>query len=68
MRPDLFVITVGYGDCATGYIPTAQASQEGFDRRRRSIKTWMWVDPDRSEAAMRAALTQAMQQPVEPRE
>ncbi len=65
MRPDLFVITVGYGDCATGYIPTAEASQEGFDRRRRSIKTWMWVDPDRSEAAMRAALTEAMAPPAE---
>ncbi len=61
MRPDLFVIAAGYGDCAPGYVPTVVASEEGFDRRRRSAKTWMWADPDRSEAAMRATLAAAMQ-------
>src|SRR5262249_39695148 len=28
LRPDLFVVTVGYGECAPGYIPTEKAVQE----------------------------------------
>jgi hypothetical protein len=60
MRPDLFVVAVGYGDCAPGYGPTLKAAEEGFDRRRRSAKTWMWADPDLAEAPMRAAIAQAM--------
>lgn len=59
-RPELFVMAIGYGDCAPGYVPTVKATEEGFDRRRRSAKTWMWADPDRSEAAMRAAIVEAM--------
>ena len=61
MRPDLFVLAVGYGDCAPGYIPTRQAGADGFDRRRRSIKTWMWADPERSEEAMLAAIAETME-------
>jgi hypothetical protein len=61
MRPDLFVVAVGYGDSAPGYIPTRQATADGFDQRRRSIKTWMWADPERSEEAMLAAITEAME-------
>jgi len=60
MRPDLSVVSVGYGDSAPGYIPTQKASDKGFDRRRRSIKTWMWADPDRAESAMLPALAKAM--------
>lgn len=60
MRPDQFVLTLGYGDGAAGYIPTVAASREGFDRRKRSIKTWMWCDPWKSEAAVRAALRQCL--------
>jgi len=60
MRPDLFVMAVGYGDCAPGYVPTLIASEEGFDRRRRSAKTWMWADPKRSEAKMRTAIEAAL--------
>jgi hypothetical protein len=59
-RPDLFVVSVGYGDCAPGYVPTRKATEEGFDRRRRSAKTWMWADPDLAEASMRAAIAEAM--------
>jgi hypothetical protein len=66
MRPDLFVVAVGYGDSAPGYIPTKKASDEGFDLRRRSIKTWMWADPDRAESAMLPALAQAMDVQGEP--
>ena len=32
-RPDSFVVTMGYGECAPGYIPTEQA------RRRRTTAT-----------------------------
>ena len=60
LRPDLFVLAVGYGDCAPGYVPTLEASREGFDRRRRSTKTWMWADPDQGEHPMRAALAEAL--------
>jgi hypothetical protein len=31
MRPDSFVVTAGFGECAPGYIPTAQAANEGYD-------------------------------------
>ena len=61
MRPDLFVIAVGYGDCAPGYVPTREAVADGFDQRRRSIKTWMWGDPERSEEAMLPAIADAME-------
>jgi hypothetical protein len=30
MRPDSFVMTIGYGECAPGYIPTAQSAAEGY--------------------------------------
>jgi len=58
LRPDQFLLTLGYGDAAAGYIATVTAAREGFDRRKRSIKTWMWCDPWKSEAVLRAALRQ----------
>ena len=66
MRPDLFVVAVGYGDGAPGYVPTKKASDEGFDRRRRSIKTWMWADPDRAESALLPTLARVMEVEGEP--
>jgi hypothetical protein len=60
LRPNHFVVTLGYGDAAPGYIPTVSATREGFDRRKRSIKTWMWCDPWKSEAVLRAALEKAL--------
>ncbi|MBK9168682.1 MAG: hypothetical protein IPM24_14605 [Bryobacterales bacterium] len=60
MRPDLFVIALGYGDGAPGYVPTVTATEEGFDRRKRSIKTWMWCDPWKSEAVLRGAVEHAL--------
>jgi len=60
LRPDRFLLTLGYGNAAPGYIPTVTATREGFDRRKRSIKTWMWCDPWNSEAVVRAALQQCL--------
>jgi hypothetical protein len=37
MRPDSFVVTLGYGECWPGYIPTQAASADNF----RDV--WLWV-------------------------
>lgn len=39
MRPDSFVMSIGYGECWTGYIPTNMAFAEGFGHG------WRWVGP-----------------------
>ena len=41
MRPDAFVVVAGYGECATGYIPTDQAVAEGDT----NLHDWCWVAP-----------------------
>jgi hypothetical protein len=55
LRPDLFVVTLGYGECAPGYIPTEQAWAEGDT----NLRDWCWVAPG-SEPAMTAALREAL--------
>ncbi|MCA8997814.1 MAG: hypothetical protein KDA80_12535 [Planctomycetaceae bacterium] len=50
IRPDSFVVTVGYGECWPGYIPTKAAFADKFEDK------WLWVAPG-SEARMREALT-----------
>ena len=37
MLPDAFVISIGYGECWPGYIPTTQAYADNFDN------VWHWV-------------------------
>lgn len=39
LRPDSFVMAIGYGECWPGYVPTDQAFQEGFGHG------WRWVGP-----------------------
>ena len=51
MRPDTFVVTAGYGECATGYIPTDKHFQENDD----NLHDWCWVAPG-SERALTVAL------------
>jgi hypothetical protein len=41
MRPDSFVVVMGYGECAPGYIPTEQAVKE----RDGNLHDWNWVAP-----------------------
>ncbi len=54
-RPDSFVFTLGYGECATGYIPTDRHFEEGDS----NLSDWCWVAPG-SETAMTAAIETAL--------
>ena len=53
MRPDSFVLSIGYGECWPGYIPTAQAFKEGFTDK------WLWTAPG-AEAEIRRALGEVL--------
>jgi hypothetical protein len=55
MRPDSFVVVMGYGECAPGYIPTEKAVSEGDG----NLRDWCWVAPG-AEKAMTAALQTAL--------
>ena len=57
MRPDSFVLTPAYGECAPGYIPTAKTREEGFVREH----SYCWVAPG-EEQAMLAAMKKALAQ------
>jgi hypothetical protein len=50
-RPDSFVVTMGYGECATGYVPT----DEHFREDDSNLRDWCWVAPG-SEARMAEAI------------
>ncbi len=55
-RPDAFVVTAGYGEGATGYIPTERHVAE----RDTNLSDWWWVAPGAEQPlknAIRAALT-----------
>lgn len=58
MRPDGFVMSVGYGECWTGYIPTAADRAEGFDGHG-----WQWVAPG-AEEQIRNALQSVLAAPA----
>lgn len=49
LRPDSFVMSIGYGECWPGYIPTDASFDEHFE------DTWLWVAPG-SEQRLRKAL------------
>ncbi|MCA9169183.1 MAG: hypothetical protein KDB23_16020 [Planctomycetales bacterium] len=49
MCPDSVVMSIGYGECWPGYIPTDAAFRDGFQDK------WLWVAPG-SEARMRRAI------------
>ncbi|MEZ6088136.1 MAG: hypothetical protein R3C05_08960 [Pirellulaceae bacterium] len=53
LRPDSFVMAIGYGECWPGYIPTKQAFDEGFNHG------WRWVGRG-SEGIIRDALQNAL--------
>jgi hypothetical protein len=40
MRPDVSVMIAGYGESAPGYIPSAAATEDGFNEHHN----WLWVD------------------------
>lgn len=55
LRPDDFVCVAGYGDGATGYVPTDAHWAEGDT----NLGDWCWVAPG-SEARLKAALAEAL--------
>ena len=48
-RPDSMVLSIGYGECWPGYIPTTQGFEEDFEN------VWYWVAPG-SDERMAAAI------------
>jgi hypothetical protein len=57
MRPDSFVMSIGYGECWPGYIPTKKAFDENFNH------DWRWVGHGSEKI-----LKQAMQEVLLPAE
>ncbi len=54
MRKGGFVLTLGYGECAPGYIPTNREVNEGYD------DDYCWVDMASAEERMRSAMNEAL--------
>ncbi len=55
MRPDQFICVAGYGDGATGYLPTERYIAE----RDTNLSDWYWVAPG-SEPRLMTAVQQAL--------
>jgi len=53
IRPDSFVMAIGYGECWTGYVPTQHAFEERFNH------DWRWVGPG-CEPIIREKLTSVL--------
>ena len=56
--PKTMVMTLGYGECAPGYIPTDAAVAEGYDDH------YSWVDFATCEATLRNAINEALNAPL----
>jgi hypothetical protein len=55
IRGNDFVVVMGYGECAPGYIPTEQAVRENDS----NLHDWNWVAPG-AEPRLRTALEQVL--------
>ncbi|WP_199756687.1 hypothetical protein [Tautonia sociabilis] len=55
LLPDRFVMAVGYGECATGYVPTDRAVAEGDT----NLLDWCWVAPG-AEAVLAETMAKAI--------
>jgi hypothetical protein len=55
LRPDAFVIALGYGESATGYIPTARQIADGDE----NLGAWYWVS-ERAEKVLSDGLREAL--------
>jgi hypothetical protein len=55
MRPEQFVVVIGYGECSPGYIPTNAAAGEGY----AASQSWCWV-ADGVESRMTEAMRKAL--------
>ncbi|WP_298865846.1 Gfo/Idh/MocA family oxidoreductase [uncultured Gimesia sp.] len=54
LRPDSFVMSIGYGECWPGYLPTQAAFKDNFDGHY-----WLWVAPG-AEERITAALKRVL--------
>ncbi|MEO6788658.1 MAG: hypothetical protein ABI318_21260 [Chthoniobacteraceae bacterium] len=55
LRPDAFVMVMGYGECGPGYIPIDRA----FAEKDGNLNDWAWTPPG-SEAVMKAAIREVL--------
>jgi hypothetical protein len=55
LKPDSFVMVMGYGECGPGYIPIERAWKE----KDGNLGDWAWVGPG-SEEIMKKAIREAM--------
>jgi len=53
MKPDSFVMSIGYGECWPGYVPTKAAFDDNFGH------SWRWVAPG-AQAPMTAAMKRVL--------
>jgi hypothetical protein len=51
MRPDSFVMVMGFGECSPGYLPTKIAVAEGW-----YDYAWEWADPEAAEDTLLPSL------------
>ena len=58
LRPDAFVMAIGYGESATGYIPTATQVAE----HDANLRDWCWVASS-AERILTEGLEQALKKP-----
>ncbi len=58
LRPDQFVVVLGYGECGPGYIPIERAWDEGDE----NLGDWCWVARG-SEARVTSALIEVLKAP-----
>jgi len=54
-RPDSFVVVLGYGECAPGYIPIERA----WGEQDENLRDWCWVAPG-AEPRMRGVIRAAL--------
>ncbi len=50
LRPESFVMCLGYGECGPGYIPIERAWQE----KDQNLNDWAWVGPGSEEVFKKA--------------
>ncbi len=55
LRPDAFVMVMGYGECGPGYIPIDRA----FAEKDSNLNDWAWTPPG-SEAVMKTAIREVL--------
>jgi hypothetical protein len=55
-KPDAFVMALGYGEGATGYVPTEKHHEE----KDANLGDWCWVAPG-AEAVLKAAIKKALE-------